>query len=384
MRFFRRTSRTRRGGGGRADGWALRRLLDDTAAWSIPVGRLLGVRIRIHALLLMLAAAELLRSTLLSDRETASGLTITATALLALLLATLAHEIGRALMTRWMGGAAETIVLWPLGGLSEHQQPAAWRRRLLASCGGLLLSFVLAFAIWPVLLEQTPNWYNAVTDPFNPGRSYGEWVLLRGRPAWWLSLLWWIGYANLIVFAANLLPVHPLDGAGALESAMSGMIGPRRARTASIALALLLASVIVFVALFAQQIMGVFLGGFALLCCISAARRHAFLAEQAVEQSRVIERSAPDLLPEDVDDFITPAPRSVSSLETTAFPVRLEASPETRKRVAPSRPAASDRLPSEEEVLDRILAKISAEGLGGLTEQERKILESVTARRRRG
>ncbi len=111
MRFFRRTSRTRRGGGGRADGWALRRLLDDTAAWSIPVGRLLGVRIRIHALLLMLAAAELLRSTLLSDRETASGLSITATALVALLLATLAHEIGRALMTRWMGGAVETIVL---------------------------------------------------------------------------------------------------------------------------------------------------------------------------------------------------------------------------------------------------------------------------------
>ncbi len=383
MTFWRKTSRAGRGGRA-ADGRALRQFLDDAPAWSIPVGRLLGVRIRVHVLLLMLAAAELLRSTLLSEGETASGPSITATALLALLAATLAHEIGRALMTRWMGGAAETIVLWPLGGLSEHQQPASWRRRLPAACGGLLLSVVLASAIWPLLIEHTPNWYHTVSDPFNPGRSYGEWVLLHGRPAWWLSLLWWIGYANLVVLAANLLPIHPLDGAGVLESMLSGMIGPRRARTVSIALSLALAGVMVFIALFAEQIMGVFLGGFALLCCLSAARRHAFLAEQTVEQNRLIERAAPDLLPEEVDDFITRTPRSVSSLETTAFPVRLEASPETRQRVTPARPTASDRLPSEEEVLDRILAKISAEGMAGLTEQERKILESVTARRRRG
>lgn len=376
MKSSRRSSRSPRAA------WWITPFTDDVAAWSVPVARVMGVQVRFHALLILLIAAELVRSTLLADHESASGPTITATALLALLIVIFAHEIGKALMTRWMGGSAETIILWPLGGLSEHQQPAAWRRRLLASCGGLLLSLVLASALWPMLIEIAPNWYATVIDPLNPGAGYSEWVM-QGRPAWWLSLMWWIGYANLIVIAANLLPVYPLDGAHALESVLVPMFGRRRGRSASITLALALSVLIVFASLLVQQVIGVFLGGFALLCCITAARRHSFIEAQDVAESCVPPLPAPELIHGDFDDVITRAPRSVSNLETSAFQVRLDASPNVQKMIQ-ARSAQSDRLATEEEVVDRILAKITTEGLAALTEQERKILESVTARRRRG
>lgn len=362
----------------------LSRLTDDPGAWSVPVARLLGVRIRLHALLLMLIVAEMLRSTVFSDREAVSGPAITATALLALLLVVFAHEIGKALMTRWMGGSAETIVLWPLGGLAEHQQAAAWRRRLIGSCGGLLLSLVLASALWPILIEHTPNWYSTITHPLDPGASYGEWVLVYGRPAWWLSLLWWVAYVNYVVLAANLLPAYPLDGAAVLSSALGAVLGRRRGERAAIIVALVLAVIILFAAVLMQQVLGVVLGGFALWCSVTAARRHAFLEEQPVLQEAERATPAPELLPDDSDEIIRRAPRSVSNLETSAFQVRLEAAPDTQKKVAPRLRNPVDPAEAEDKVLDRILAKISAEGMAALTEQERKILESVTARRRRG
>ena len=98
--------------------WWMAPFADDVTAWSIPIVRVMGVQVRVHALLILLIAAELVRSTLLADHESASGPAITATALLGLLIAIFAHEIGKALMTRWMGGCGETIILWPLGGLS--------------------------------------------------------------------------------------------------------------------------------------------------------------------------------------------------------------------------------------------------------------------------
>lgn len=378
------TAAASRDGSTSAGAWRVWKLTEDVSAWSAPVGRLLGVRVRIHALLLLLIAAELIRSTLLADQETVSGPAITATALLALLIVIFAHEIGKALMTRWMGGSAESIVLWPLGGLSEHQMPTAWRRRFLASCGGLLLSIVLASALWPMLIEFTPNWYSTLTNPLNPGATFAEWVLVVGaKPAWWLTLLWWIGYANLLVIAANLVPVYPLDGAHAAESVLMALFGRRRGRSIALALALTLAVIIVFASLLAQQVTGVFLGGFAMLCCITTARRQAFLHEQGAGEPSADAPPTAELEDTDFDDVITRAPRSISNLETTAFQVRLEASPDTQ-RVARRAPTQSDRLATEEEVVDRILAKISTEGLASLTEQERKILESVTARRRRG
>ncbi|GEM_PF-7053882 len=364
--------------------WRLAQLTEDAGAWSIPVLRIMGVRVRIHALLILLVAVEMVRSTLLSQQEAASGPAIMATALLALFIVIFAHEIGKALMTRWMGGSAETIVLWPLGGLSEHQLPTAWRRRLMASLGGLLLSLVLASALWPLLMELTDNWYTTITHPLTPGESFGEWLLFaQAKPAWWALLMWWVGYANFIVLAANVLPVYPLDGAHALESILMAVLGRRRGRSTSIVIAMALALVIVFASLLVEQVTGVFLGGFAMLCCITTARRHAFIEQQAVEEPRPTTLPAPNLRAEDFDDVITRAPRSVSNLETTAFQVRLETSPDTQK-ITQKRAMQSDRLATEEEVVDRILAKISAEGMAGLSEQERKILESVTARRRRG
>lgn len=376
--FDRSTRRSRRS---ERLGWW--RLADDVAAWSLPVGRLMGVRLRVHALLILLIAVEMLRSTWLADQETASGPAIMATALLALVIVVFAHEIGKALMTRWMGGAAETIVLWPLGGLSEHQQPAAWRRRLIASTGGVLLSLVLASALWPMLMEITPNWYTTITHPLTPGESFGEWLLVaKARPPWWMLLVWWIGYANLIVLAANLIPIYPLDAAHALESVLMAALGRRRGRSVSIAVALCLSLVVVSASLLVDQIAGVFLGGFAMLCCITTARRHAFI-EAPVDTVDVPPplRQAPDR--DELNDVVVRSPRSLANLETTAFQVRLEASPDTQRRTQP-RAVQGDRLATEEEVVDRILAKISAEGIAGLSEQERKILESVTARRRRG
>jgi Zn-dependent protease len=138
---------------------------------------------------------------------------------LTLFLIVLIHEFGHALACRQVGGRANQIVLWPLGGVayvSPPQRPAA---QLWSIAAGPLVNVVL-FPIFTVLLLMS--------------RSSG-WIETLPGVYFFIRDIWFMNTA-LLVF--NLMPVYPLDGGQILRSLLWFVFG--RARS------LLIASIIGF------------------------------------------------------------------------------------------------------------------------------------------
>src|ERR1700681_1786143 len=82
-------------------------------SWSIPVGRLFGIEIRIHLTFLFLLAYVLLTDASTQD----AGAAMRGLALVGIVFASVVlHELGHALVARGAGIPAKGIILLPIGG----------------------------------------------------------------------------------------------------------------------------------------------------------------------------------------------------------------------------------------------------------------------------
>src|SRR5579863_10174022 len=70
---------------------------------------------------------------------------------LALFAVVLMHEFGHALACRSVGGRAERILLWPLGGVAYVQPPPRPGALLWSIVAGPLVNFVLIVLLTPML-----------------------------------------------------------------------------------------------------------------------------------------------------------------------------------------------------------------------------------------
>jgi Zn-dependent protease len=108
----------------------------------------------------------------------------------ALFIIVLIHEFGHALACRQVGGIANQIVLWPLGGIAFVNPPRRAGAYLWSIAAGPLVNVILL----PVL------WFASTTAQASmPGSDVA--IFFRH-----LNLL------NEILLIFNLLPVFPLDG----------------------------------------------------------------------------------------------------------------------------------------------------------------------------
>ena len=119
--------------------------------------------------------------------------------ILALFLIVLTHEFGHALACRSVGGQANLIILWPLGGVAYVAPPQRPGAQLWSIVAGPLVNVVLV----PVFLGL---------------------VLLGGEFGWEKSfpnafmLLANVQFINIVLLIFNLMPVFPLDGGQILRS----------------------------------------------------------------------------------------------------------------------------------------------------------------------
>ncbi len=160
--------------------------------WSLPVGRLFGISIRLHLLFVAYIAVELLK---------AASLGVFALKIVAMLLgmlfgSVLLHELGHCFVAIRSGGSVDHVLLWPLGGLAHIDIPRTWRAHFWTSFGGPAVNVILAAIAAGVLLwrDHTVN-----LDP------------LQSLSLDWPSALFRVNY-RLLLF--NLLPIFPLDGGG--------------------------------------------------------------------------------------------------------------------------------------------------------------------------
>ncbi len=164
--------------------------------WSFPVGRYLGVEVRIHAFFLFLLAMVIGVGSL-TGSTTGRGMALW----LLLLFAVAVREGARALAAAWFGLELSGILLLPTGGLLSYATPDATQRAAEPSIEQrMALVGPLTSIGFGLLLA-------AVVLAFAPG------VDLLQRP--WIAsshLLRAMVWMNLLLGAINLLPAFPLDG----------------------------------------------------------------------------------------------------------------------------------------------------------------------------
>ncbi len=133
---------------------------------------------------------------------------------LALFLIVMLHEFGHALACRQVGGTANEIVLWPLGGVAYVSPPQRPGPQLWSLAAGPLVNVVLVPILFGLYLL---------------GRSQG----LAATSPDALGLLRTVAIINVVLLGFNLLPVYPLDGGQILRSLLWFVLG--RARSLMVA-----------------------------------------------------------------------------------------------------------------------------------------------------
>jgi len=147
---------------------------------------------------------------------------------LALFLIVTLHEFGHAFACRQVGGNANRIVLWPLGGVAFVDPPQRPGAMLWSLAAGPLVNVGLAPIFFLFLLAaRAAGWQHAMPDVY---------LFLRA-----------VLVTDIGLFVFNMLPIYPLDGGQILRSLLWFVIG--RARSLIAATVIGFIGVIGFIAL---------------------------------------------------------------------------------------------------------------------------------------
>jgi stage IV sporulation protein FB len=201
-------------------------------AWSMGLGRWSGVEVRV----------SWLQPVVWLWLWFEFGELATATAVFGCLcVSLLLHELGHVVVARKVGASADTILLWPFGGLASVRGLPSPQARVLVAAAGPLVNLVLLVACLPYTLswaQAGDSTVAAVTSESSPTVSAAPervtvtavataGVESSGRPSPWNPLVFpisrlgkdWLGDLQVMLFSINwmlllinLIPAAPLDG----------------------------------------------------------------------------------------------------------------------------------------------------------------------------
>lgn len=175
--------------------------------WSMRVGSLLGIPIRIHFTFVLL----LLWFGTVSAGQ-GEGFLGGVVFMLLLFGCVVLHELGHAVMAKRFGVETREIVLYPIGGVARLERIPSGKAELLIALAGPAVNAVLAGLLMGWLLVRQ------VRAPGSPME------LLTDAPVVWQLLT-----ANLTLFFFNLIPAFPMDGGRVLRATLSLFLGEDRA-----------------------------------------------------------------------------------------------------------------------------------------------------------
>lgn len=150
---------------------------------------------------------------------------------LALFAIVLTHEFGHALATRQVGGRADRIMLWPLGGVAYVDPPQRPGATLWAIAAGPLVNVALAPLLWMASVATRPaSWPDGTSDLHHFVTN--------------------VFAIDVGLFIFNILPIYPLDGGQILRSVLWFFMGRGKS--------LMAATVIGFLGLFGFAALALF------------------------------------------------------------------------------------------------------------------------------
>lgn len=318
------------GGGGR-----LARIFgdgDNPLRWSLPLYRAWGIAVRVHIIFILVIAARLI-STLVEDQF---GILFMAVWMAGLFGLVLLHEYGHCIACRKVGGEADEILMWPLGGLASCLPPSNWKAHLVTVLGGPAVNVALLPVFAAGLLAVTGSWGLVFFNPLDLGGAGGE-ALTHGFLGW---TLWSLHLSNVMLLAFNMLvPMYPLDGARVVHALIWRKKGRAVADRVTWTVGFVAAIVLGTLALALGELLLFAIAIFGGLVCFQEQRRQRFM-------------EMPD--------------------EDWSASLRSEPEPDREK---------PERESVDPEEIDRILEKISKSGMQSLTRREKKKLERASSSR---
>ena len=147
----------------------------------------------------------------------------------------LIHEFGHALACRSVGGQAENIILWPLGGVAFVSPPPRPGAVLWSIAAGPLVNVALVPVTFGLLLlahTQLPE------DQYAGLRQYAELVTS----------------INLVLLIFNILPIYPLDGGQILQSILWFFMSRSRSLRIAATIGVIMAVVLGVLSLLARDL----------------------------------------------------------------------------------------------------------------------------------
>jgi Zn-dependent protease len=351
--------------------------------WSLPLPRVFGITIRVQWLFPVIALGFILNAHFakIDGKPPPEGKWLDATVLMLLLFGSvLLHELGHCFAARGVGGEAHEVLLWPLGGLAQVEVPPRPRAHFLVAAAGpavnlglCLICALLLLVAWDRPLQ--PPWVPLPTGfPWREGDkvallawSGAQEHVAAYSTADWLAKTFWVNY---FLFAINVvLAGFPLDGGRMLQAGLWPWLGQRRATFVVVMTGFL--GVVVVVGLYAiivDSTLALCLALFVGFCCY----RQWDALENGGEESV----------------FGYDFSQGYTSLERDQQP----AAPPARKvgwfrawlqrRAERRRQREQEALESEDRRFDDLLDKISRQGMGALTEEERRFMQRVSERYR--
>jgi Zn-dependent protease/CBS domain-containing protein len=211
-------------------------------SWSIPVGRLFGVDVRLHLTFIILPMFVFWTD--YAAHNSANG--PHDLALVGIILACVgAHECGHMLAARRLGMIPKAVILLPLTGVTlydesrvEKSQPAAllWKREIRLAIVGPLVSLVLTCFTAALVLAS------------GRGGDLWKWPFLQASnlPK---SLVW----ANIYLAVLNLMPAYPLDGGRILRALFSRSVEASAATRRAVSISNAIAMVLMVAGLFSDS-----------------------------------------------------------------------------------------------------------------------------------
>lgn len=319
--------------------------------WSLPLFRVPsgvpgigGIMVRLHLLYIIIVVSELFSA----SRAGSLGLQYAAVMMGVLFLLVLLHEFGHCLACRIVGGSADQILMWPLGGLAMCSPPHRWKAALITTIGGPGVNVILAPVLGLILLLAGAGWSEVVFNPFNPGPAA---LTVRDIGGTKLVWLWSAHYMNLTLLAFNvLLPMYPMDGGRIVQELLWWRIGYRRSMVISVNVGLISAIVVGVYAIISGEMRLLGIALFGGMTCYNQKQHLAMMREEP--------------------DWAYDTDRGNQGFKDQ----RSEPSWFQQRKAK----AAQQREQQLNAEVDRILQKIRKEGMGALTAKERATLQEAS------
>lgn len=208
--------------------------------WSLRLGSVSGIDIRVHFTFALLVA---LLANQGAQAHGSRGALFASLFVLGLFACVVLHELGHSLVAQRFGVGVREIVLLPIGGvarlLSEPKKPM---HELLIAIAGPLVNVVIAGVLF-VALQMSPltllDAKAMEAYAFGPPTVRGLFVMLL--------------QGNLVLAVFNMVPALPMDGGRVLRAILSFFVGQVRATNVAAGLAQVLAVGLAFYALSSDQ-----------------------------------------------------------------------------------------------------------------------------------